>query len=555
VLDTFEHVLAAAPAVGSLIDRAPWLRILVTSRAPLRLRGERELPLRSLDVHAAAELFVQRVRAVRPDLKLGPDPVVGEICGRLDGLPLALELAAARSRHLSLPALRDALSQPLQVLTQGDRDLPERQRTIRATIAWSYELLLPEDQAVFARLAVFSGGWTLLAAEHLAPHGQAVLDALGRLCEHGLVHADESAPVARWHLLDPVRDFAAELLQGATDVFRWHAEFFAELAETSAPFLLGPDQDWWSSRLREDAGNFRAAFAWAIDNDEHEVALKLAGSLWMFWRTEGAFAEARSWLDAALRAEGAEDSPHRRTALWGAGWLAHQQGDHEAASAFAQLLLVSAAEPLDRRNALTILGRVAMAENRYADSLLPFEEALTIARTQQSAWHLATSLLNLGTAVLHHGDAERARALLEEATAAHATSGDRRFLARARVELGYVCLLQADADAAGSHLGEALRTFAELGEQWGCAEALAGFAALAAVRGDPGTSARLLGASQSACEAISTQVIAPVAALGEPYLRKARAALGDAGWAEELAEGHQLTMDAAVSLARTQQPR
>jgi predicted ATPase/DNA-binding XRE family transcriptional regulator len=549
VLDTFEPVLAAAPVVAALLDRVSDLRLLVTSRAPLRLRGEQELPVGPLPDDVAAELFIQRAKAARPALDVTDTAVrtvVTDICQRLSGLPLALELAAARVRHMSLAVLATELAQPLRVLTGGERDLPERPRTMTATVEWSYNLLTPVERVVFVQLAQFSGGWSLPAAGRVCSE-QPVLDALGRLCEHGLVHPD--LELARWHLLYPIREFAWHKLQDAAEnggVARRHAEFVAELAEEAGALLLGADQARGRAMLRVEIGNLRAALTWATDTGDVDLALRLAGAPWMFWRIEGSFDEGRSWLRRAL-ALGA--SPYRARALWGAAWLAYQQGDHASAAELGEeLLSLSAGNHLDRRNALTVLSNVAMAGQRYDDAVALLEEALDIARITGARWHVASSLLNLGTAVLRHGDPHRAEQLLEAAAAAHTEAGDQHFVARTLIELGYASLVIGDRDGAKARLTDALGIFLDLDERWGAAAALAGFAALAAFCGDAATAAVLTGASAVTYEQIATQVNVPDAALAAPWFSTARVSLGEQQWATCVSRGRAMSIEQAASL-------
>lgn len=557
VLDTFEPLLAAAPAVGALLDRTTVVQVLITSRAPLRVRGEREQPLCSLSEPVAAELFRQRARSARPRLGLDDAEavtLVADICRRLSGLPLALELAAARVRHMSLGALSLEIERPLQLLTDGGRDLPERQQTMRATIEWSHDLLSDDDRVVFRRLAPFAGGWTLDAAERVCDRAPPVIAALGRLCEHGLIQADDAATVARWRMLDPIREYSAEQLADSPDVgavARGHAEFYRELAEAAAPRLLGAEQAAARAQLRAEVANLRGALGWATQTGAAGVALRLVGALWMFWRMEGAFDEGRAWVHRALDLPDAADSPSRAGALWGAAWLAYQQGELSTATTLGEELLArstAADSTLDRRNALTILGHIAMSERRFDEALPLLEEALAIARTSDARWHIAMSLLNLGTVLLHHGDPRRAEEVLAEAVAAHDAAGDRHFLARSLVELAYASLVRGDTDLAAIRFADALHTILDLQERWGTAEVVAGFAALAAVRGDAETAAVLTGASDATYTEIAAQVIAPDAALTAPFLAHARLMIGEAQWQNAVDRGRRLSIENAAQL-------
>ena len=567
-LDTFEPVLAAAPDVAALLTDVSDLRILVTSRAPLRVRGEHELPLPPLQPEHAAELFAQRATAARPALTVDDDLAassIRDICARLSYVPLALELAAAKVRHLSLGALSRELERPLHLLIDGDRDLPERQRTMRATIAWSYDFLTPTAQVLLSRLGYFAGGWTLAATQCVGAGKDnetlaSPLSVLGQLCEHGLVQMDGSTVVTRWHLQDPVREYAFEALERSGELARValrHAQFFADLAAASSPLLVAAEQGRTREVLRLELGNLRVALAWSVRTGATDLALQLAGTLWMFWRMEGAFDEGRSWLTAALDMPDAATSKHLPNALWGAAWMAIGEGDYSAAAGFgAELLSLSLGEETapDRRNALTVLGHVAMAERRYGDSLPPLEEALSIARAHCSPWHIATSLLNLGTAVLHQGEPGQAEAILTEAAQTYAAAGDRHFLARSLIELGYSSLVRVDHAGARARFIEALSMFLELDERWGAAEAVAGFAALAAAGGDAEGAAALTGTSQAVYDDIGAQVLVPDADLAAPLLAGARTALGEVRWTTAVLRGRSLTLEESAQILLARRP-
>jgi predicted ATPase len=575
VLDSFEPVIDAAGEIGALLDQVADLQVLATSRAPLRLRGERELPLGPLPVrhggesdpafHPAEQLFLERARAARPDLEVDETTraVVAEICARLGGLPLALELAAARVRHMSLAALRSELDRPLRLLAGGDRDLPARQRTMRATIDWSHDLLAPQQRAVFRGVSCFRGGWTLEAAESIArtddESRQDLLEAFGPLVEFGLVTVEDHAASPRWKLLDPIGDYAAERLVEAGEVAATrgrHAEFFAALAEEAEPHLRGSQQSRWRDALRAEVDNLRGALDWTLESSDADLALRLAGALWMFWRLEGAFAEGRSWLDRALSVDGARRSAQRGRALWGAAWLAYQDSDDGRASTLATDLLGTAEDQdsLDRRNALTVLGHVATARGRADEALPPLEEALAIARRTGSAWHLAASWLNLGTALVHTGAVERAEDALEQAWRAFVDIGDRHFVGTSLVELGYAAIVAGDLERASLRFGAALREFAALDERWGLADAIDAVATLEAARGEARTAAILSGAAEQAWATIASRRLAPDGAIAAPLLRDLRAATGTADWDASLAEGRRLGLSAAVALALQKTP-
>ena len=355
LLDNFEQVLGAAPTVTELLAGAPGLKVLATSRAPLGLYGEHEFPvppltlpdlerpppLERLTQYEAVGLFLERARALKPDFTITNEsaPAVAEICVRLDGLPLAIELAAARIKMLPPRAMLQRLTSRLKLLTGGARDLPERQRTLRATIEWSFALLDQGEQLLFARLAVFSGGRTLEAIEAICDSegdlGVEAFDGISSLLDKSLLRQEEGPDgEPRFVMLETVHEFTREKLQGsgeAEEIRRAHAEYFLILAEEADPELRGPHQLEWLERLEAEHENMRAALSWASERKEVEVALRLGGALGWFWSMRGYQSEGRRWLEEALAMDGRVSSEVRAMALAGAGWLAENQGDLDRA--------------------------------------------------------------------------------------------------------------------------------------------------------------------------------------------------------------------------------
>jgi len=349
VLDNFEQVLEAAPNVADLIAACSQLRVLVTSRTPLRLSGEQEFPVSPLAVpglerlpapelliaNESVSLFVQRARGVLPDFELTVENTqsVAEICVRLDGLPLAIELAAVRIRLLSTQAMLSRLQGQLALLTGGARDLPARQRTMRATIEWSHELLVEEEKRLYRRLGVFAGGFTLVAAEAVCgDQGEPdVLDVLSGLVGSSLVQrAEEAEGESRFRMLETVREYAGERLEAggeAEEMRRRHAVYFLALTEEAEPELRGARQVEWLARLEADHDNLRAALGWSLGGGDRELGLRLAGSLWFFWHTRGHWSDGRRWLEGALGEATAAPSAAWATAHLGLGVLALWQND------------------------------------------------------------------------------------------------------------------------------------------------------------------------------------------------------------------------------------
>jgi len=571
VLDTFEHILVAAPLIGTLLEACPRLTALVTSRAALNLRGEHEIMVPPLQLpedpqhvrgdelrrYASTALFLERAQALRSDVGIdeAAGPLVAEICHRLDGLPLAIELAAARVKHLALEGLRDHLEHRLQVLTGGPRDLPARQRAMRDTVAWSYDLLERNEQSLFRRLSLFSGGWTLQAAGFIAGNNDEPIDLLAGisvLVDKSLVLLEgDSGHEARYMMLDVIREYAGEQLNvvGETDVVgRRHAEYYLHLAEQAEPELLGATQGAWYRRLDREVANFRAALRWSISSGDAELALRLAGALWQFWRRYGDFNEGRGWLHEALAMPG-EHAHARAKALWGAAWLAYHQADYAHSEVLGEQLLALAGhgdDPLALRNALTIAGQVAMAQGRYSDALAPLEEALAICRQLGRSWHQATSLLNYGVATMHAGDSAHAEGLLEDALSLYEELGDRYFSARVLGELAYAALQRGDPERAERLCMIALRTFWELGETWGIAEGLEGLSAISAAQHDAERAARIAGAAEVIRETNATQAHPFDRVITERCLADARARVEESAWRDAWEDGRMMPVHEAI---------
>ncbi len=571
VLDTFEHLLDAAPLVGSLLEACPRLTALVTSRAALNLRGEHEIIVSPLDLpkdpqhiggdelhqYAATALFLERAQGLTFDISIedAAGPLVAEICHRLDDIPLAIELAAARVKHLALKGLRDHLEHRLRVLTGGPRDLPPRQRAMRDTVAWSHDLLERNEQTLFRRLSLFSGGWTLQAAEFIAGTKDEPFDVIAgisALVDQNLVLLEgDSGHGPRYVMLDVIREYAAEQLNvcGDTDAIgRRHAEYYLRLVEEAEPELLGANQGAWYRRLDREVPNFRAALRWSIRSGDADLALRLAGALWQFWRRYGDFTEGRGWLEEALAMPG-EHARARAKALWGIAWLAYHQADYAYSQKLGEQLLALARhgdDPLALRNALTIAGQVGMAQARYLEALAPLGEALAICRQLGRSWHLASSLLNLGVATMHTGDSGHAEGLLEDALSLYEELGDRYFSARALGELAYAALLRGDPERAERLCMIALRTFRELGETWGIAEALEGMSAISAAQHDAERAARIAGAAEAIRETNATQAHPFDRVITERCLADARARADESVWQAAWEEGRMMPLDQAV---------
>lgn len=574
-LDTFEHVIEAAGFVADLITRSTALQVLVTSRERLHLSGEHEVAIPSLELpmsawerpaeevlrNPATRLFVDRARAARSDFALDEERalVIRDICTRLEGLPLAIELAAARVRHLPLESLRARLDDRMAILRGGPRDLPARQRAMRDTIAWSYGLLSPQEQDLLRRLGVFAGSWTLQAAAWVAEASpEETLERMSALADKSLVSVADDVPgEARYRTYDVIRDFALEHLkdEGDLDTVRGrHAEFHLRLAEEAEPELGGAAQGDWIRRLEFEHPNLRAAVDWLIEVRDGDRALRLAGALWQFWRRQGYVAEGRVWLRRALGLAGSSSEGARAKALWGAGWLAFVQGDYTQGEAISsELLEVAAARvnPMDERNALTVLGMIMMARGNYAEALEPFERSLEICRALGSSWMLATSHLNLGMAKMHAGDLEGARERIARAHDLYVELGDEHFGARCVNYLGVVSLLGGNPHAARDAFLGSLNTFWDLQDTQGTAESLEGLAAAYAAAGEAEATraAFLAGAADRLRERLTAKPYAFDEAALRPYIASAREALGGSEWRRSWEMGRSTSLKEAIDVA------
>ncbi len=618
VLDNCEQVLAAAAAVVDLLLACPRMQILATSRAAFKVRGEQEYrvpPLAVPLVTAPADkdpaqtpamaLFVARAQTAMPDFALTETntAIVAAICRRLDGLPLAIELAAARVSLLSPPALLARLERALRLLTGGARDLPARQQTMRDTIAWSYDLLPAGEQRLFARLAVFEGGWTLDAANAVCegkddPAVDA-LDGLGVLFDHSLVgRVGERDGESRYVLLEVIREYAAEQLLSSGEaeaVRRRHAQYFLALAVQARSKLRGPEQVAWLDRLEGELDNLRAALDWAHSAGEVAFGLKLAGALGLFWNLRGYLQEGRTYLYRAIADDATAPSADIGARIWalmfellldfrqGAyteatargkealalardagnrlgvchalhnlGLIAHEQGDYAGAEAYYKEALVLRREIGDRVGiglTLSNLGFVARETGDYAHAITYVEESIALLRGANDEWGLATALNTLADAVHDAGDLPRAEALFAESLVLARRLGYKRGIARALDALGRIALIHGDVNEAARRGAESLALYRATGVPLGIAEALELLAAVAAARGDAVRSARLFAAAATGRERIGAP-LPPAAREGHAQaVALARATLDDAAWEAAWEAGEALPTEQAVDEA------
>ncbi|MBA3329545.1 MAG: tetratricopeptide repeat protein, partial [Actinobacteria bacterium] len=430
VLDNLEQVLEAAPALADLLSATPRLKLLGTSRARLRLSGEHVYPVPPLVVpepaefgdlsavsrSAAVALFHERARAVKPAFALTAEnaPAVAEICTRLEGIPLAIELAAAWIRTLPPHALVERLGRRLPLLTEGAWDLPARQQTLRATIDWSYDLLRPAEQSLFARLGVFVGGWNLDAAELVCVSDDG-LPALAALLDSSLVGHEADPGEPRYRMLETVREYALERLDADTEAAQVrdrHARAFVALAEQAESELVGPEQALWHERLEQEHGNMRAALGWLQESDQVELELRLAAALGRFWYVRGHLSEGRRRLEDALGHAGGAAVPELRAkALRTASAIAVIQGDYASARALAEQgleLYRLLGDRLGSVRSLSNLGAILLAEGRAEDAVVALDESVALARDLPERRIAALALNNRGDAALTQGDYDAA---------------------------------------------------------------------------------------------------------------------------------------------------
>jgi predicted ATPase/class 3 adenylate cyclase len=534
VLDNFEQVMPAVPLVADLLTGCPRLRVVVTSRERLSLRGEQELPLPPLalpmvlprlasdDIGAdeasaaideirraeAVRLFVSRAQSVKPGFEItaANATAVVEICSRLDGLPLAIELAAARARLLSPDALLARFDRRLDVLERGPRDLPARQQTMRDTIAWSYDLLDPAEQRVFTRLSVFAGGATLEAAEAVAgdpesSNGMADLELIESLADKSLINLVGDGP--RIQILQTIRDFGQERLAESPerrDIGQRHAEFFLALAEESEELLVGHEQTRWLDLLEREQANLRSAIEWLRDEGQLEESLRLGGALWRFWWLRGDIDEGRYQLESLLAQTVRVAPAVRAKALNGAGVLAESRGDWETATRLHQESLEISRRTGDQRGvawSLNNLGVVAVSQGDYVRAQALLEENLAVAEDAEDKASIAAALNDLGLIAHSHHDYDQATALWTRSLTLFRALGDESHVARALNNLGTVAMELGEHKRAEDLFSESLVLHRHVGDRQGTASTLNNLAEAASSLRDPQTAMGLFRESHS----------------------------------------------------------
>jgi predicted ATPase/class 3 adenylate cyclase len=587
VLDNCEHLLEGCAKLAALLLRScPGIKLLATSREPLGVVGEVSWsvpPLSVPDPHQtpsgnpvstwgqteAVRLFVDRALLSKPDFALTERNVlsVAQVCHQLDGIPLAIELAAARVKVMAVEQIATRLDDRFRLLTGGSRMLLPRHQTLRATMDWSYELLAEQEKALLRRLSVFAGGWTLEAAEAVCAgdgiETWEVLELQSHLIEKSLAMVEENpAGETRYRLLGTIRQYARDRLVEAGEAARVrtrHLEWCVELAEKAAAELRGPDQALWFGRLEQEHDNLRAALEWSLAQEQSvEAGLRIAGALYRFWYVRCYMTEGRQWLEAAL-AKGAEAGPGPRArALHAAGYLAWGQADFQRAhTLFEQSLALYREGHGDKRGLARALNSFAMVSRSLADDSRAkelYEEGVAVAREIRAVDLLGSLLNNNAELARNRGRFAEARAGYEEALAAQ---GEDLNTGRAVIllNLGLVAFAEGDPALARVHFLESLDACEKLGDTLGSVAASEGLAGVHGIQSDAERAARILGAADAFRKAVNSPVQTGDLADYERFVAGARAAMDAEAFEKAWAQGQLMALDQAIALARGEPAR
>ena len=578
VLDNCEHlVVACAALVGALLRSAPELRILATSREGLQIGGEQRYRVPSLavpdpthlpsgeplDHYASVQLFVARARVGRQnfDLDERTGPAVAAVCARLDGIPLAIELAAARMSSLSVEVILARLDQSMRLLTGGSRDALPRQQTLRATLDWSWDLLSASEQTLLRRLSVFVGGWRLEAAEATCIGAEVepeeVVDLLGALVNKSLVQAQEMGGEARYRLLEPVRQYSAERLLDVKEhaaLSERHLDWCLSLAEEAEPLLLGSDQRRWLVRLEVEHDNLRAALGRSMAGEGTAgKKLRLATVLDSFWRMHGYMGEGWRWLEETLAHRDTCNAPDLRArALYEAGFLATRLGDFARAEVLLEEGLTLSREISNQpaiAHSLENLGEVAMLRGDYPHACELLEEGLAIFRELGDTLGIAQALGNLGGVAMFRGDYARARALLEEGLVLRRELDGMFSIAFALAGVGQVAYLQGEQGQAVAVLRESLLLSRDIDARIPVAISLECLACVTVGQGYIQRAARLGGAAEAVRATMGMPVQPEERASQDKMVQAVCASLGNEAFAAAWAEGRALPLEAAIAEA------
>jgi len=580
VFDNCEHLIAACAALAeSLLRMCARLSIVATSREALRIGGEtvwrvpslslphpRQLPaFDHVTQFEAVQLFSERAATVEPGFTLTNQNAraVAQVCYHLDGIPLAIELAAGRMSMFSVAQIAARLDERFRLLTGGSRTALPRQQTLRATVDWSYALLAEGEQVLLQRLSVFAGNWTLEAVEAICAEetaqgggeGEDVLGVLTQLVNKSLVIAEEQDGEVRYRLLETIRHYAHEKLVDAGQVeemCRRHWEWCLRLAEEAEPKLRSMEQAVWLNRLETEHDNLRAALGRLLSAGEGEIAARLAGALWQFWVTHSHLSEGRHWLDAILANRSSLSASALSKVLLVAGELARYQGDFERARALHTQRLMLHRKLGDNEgiaDALNYLGAVAFYQGDQEQAAKLCEESLARYRKLGNKQGAASSLLCLAVAALFRREYKRAAALCEESIALRRQLHDRSFLVFSLCGLTLATTLQGDYERAIQACQEALTVSQDLGHKNGLAFSLEAMAGIAGAQGQAERAAKLFGAAEALREVIGAPLPPGFRALYERVMVTARAHLGEAAFAETWAQGRAMTLEQALAEA------
>jgi predicted ATPase/DNA-binding SARP family transcriptional activator len=576
VLDNCEHLVdEVARFVQRLLESCTHLRILATSRERLGIIGEVLRPISGLSVpepcagspgavgHSdAARLFVERAAAVQPGFHLSDATaaMVAQICQRLDGLPLAIELAAARVNALGVDQIASRLDDRFRLLTQGSRTALPRHQTLRAVVDWSYGLLGDAERRLFDRLAVFVGGHAMEAAQAVCADpgggGERVADLVTRLVDKSLVTSEASGRTTRrYRMLETLRAYGLERLDERGETARLrnrHAAYFLALAEPAGAALRGHEQPIWLERLETEHGNLRAALTWSVEHGDAATAVRLAGSLYQLWDLHGHYTEGRQWLARVLALEGPVPPAARARALLGTATLAVIQGDLQAAASACERAAALCRQAGDRAglaHALQYLGFGAIFAGELDRAVMLLEESLRNARAVGDRWVEGWSLVFLATAALAHAEPNQAVRLAAECEAVLGPVGDREGLAWALLIRGTAAWRKGDPVDAAASLREGLRAFQRLGGLWGLSLGLFMTAQLAGAHGDHQGLTTLLSASEALRQSVGAGLLPFIEAWSDAAVAKARAALGRNSFEQAWDAGQALSPDTAIVLA------
>ena len=580
ILDNFEHLIdVCAELTEAWLHSCPALRVFATSREALGITGETAWPVPSLALpdlrrlpdleglprYESSRLFVERTVAVRPDFTLTEQnaSAVAEVCYRLDGIPLAIELAAARTKVLSVQEISARLGDSFRVLTAGSRTATSRQRTLHATMDWSHELLCQKERVLFRRLSVFAGGFTLEAVESICAGEELqrdeVLELLSQLVDKSLVVAQERGRAARYRLLETIRQYGWERLEEvgeAAHAGEQHAKYYLAVAEEAEPELKGDRQVIWLERLETEHDNLRVAMAWLLGRGESEKAARLGWALWLFWGIRTHLAEGRRSMERALSARGsvAITASARAKALFVVGMMANYQGDHLSAEPLVQESLGLFKELEDKVGtayALANAGYVALGRGRFQQAIAVIEEAADLFLEEGEKWGAAIEFGFLAVAWRNQGDHERARRLAERGLAISREIGERQATNSALYTLAILAQTEGKDEHARNLFEEGLKLSAEIGNEADIAHCLEGLASMYGAEGKTVRAARLWGAEEAVLEKLEDAVYTyvPDRALHRSQVAAARSQLEEAAWTAAWTEGRAMSLEQAVEYA------